>query len=120
MNTKENYIDRIFDTDLPTEVRKELLKQIQEITSNFDFIKVQKYMDSVDWAWYDTDGVPSVNDLYTTACDLLVDTSLRSYGHKEPKNSATGGFYAESDYDVESNKFYMSLKFVIEEWDNYD
>lgn len=120
MQEEQNYIDKIFDMDLPVEVRREIIKQIQYITSNFDFIKVHKYMDFVNWSWFDTDGVPSVFDLHNKVCDLLLDTAVKSYYNDTIRNVATGGFYVEVDYDKDNNKAYMQVKFVLTDWNNYD
>ena len=79
---------------------------IDEIMDNFDFEKVHKAMTALDWKW--GKGIPDVWELKKSARRLL-KTSI-----EENTCIGTGGFLVDKDGD------YISLKFVVAEWDNYD
>lgn len=82
------------------------LKQIKEIMTEFDFEKVHKVMEFLDWKWTDN-GVPSIYMLKMTAKQLLSEVAL------SPNNDTwteTGGFRVEKRF----NK--LSLSFVLTDW----
>ena len=91
-----------------TEKQQEI---IDEIMDNFDFEKVHKTMIALNWGWADSDGglsIPDLSDIKKSArCRLK--TAM-----EENVSCASGGFFVEKEDD------YISLKFVVAEWDNYD
>lgn len=80
---------------------------IDEIMDNFDFERVHKTMVALKWGWWNI-GVPELSDIKKSARRLL-KTSI-----EENTCVGTGGFLVEKEGD------YISLKFVVAEWDNYD
>lgn len=83
-------------------------KNIEVILENFDFDKVKRTMEALNWKW--RDGVPSTYNLIETAKELL--THLTE--DEEITLTGTGGFIATKDSDV------LSLYFVIEEASSCD
>lgn len=78
-------------------------EQVNAIIDEFDFQKVHKVMQCLEWEWFDT-GIPSVEDLKRKARELLENV--------EPKHiTATGGFRASMD-----SENCLELSFVVEEW----
>lgn len=91
--------------DIPQTLRD----KIDEIMDVFDFEKVKKVMDCLDWKYYDdTDKYyyPDVVDLRKTARRLLLDSYFCRY-------ISTGGFIAE--YYEDNIDYPFSLLFVVEE-----
>ena len=93
-----------------TEKQQEI---VDEIMDNFDFERVHKTMIALNWGWVDKDdcelfSTPEVYELKSHARKLL----KRSIENKE--SIKTGGFGVDKDGD------YISLKFIVAEWDNYD
>lgn len=84
---------------------------IDDILDNFDFERVKKTMDALDWAWFSTGGIPSVSDIRREARRLLRECMKT----KEIRIS-TGGLTARRE-EIEG-KTYYSLEFVVTEWDN--
>lgn len=86
-----------------TEKQQEI---IDEIMDNFDFERVHKTMIALNWGC--GNGVPDLSDIKKSArCRLK--TAM-----EENVSCASGGFFVEKEGD------YISLKFVVAEWDNYD
>ena len=90
---------------------KEQLKEkmIDDVLSDFDFEKVHRIMEELDWRWCEEDDahVPSIYTLIKQAKELL------SKAFDEEDRVATGGFIA--DY-CEGE---LSLLFALEEcWVN--
>jgi hypothetical protein len=82
-------------------------KQIDEIMDFFDFHKVQKMMEAVEWTWHD-EGVPDEPDLRQTARKLLqqlVEQNLSEIG--------TGGFTV-SRFKYEDGVEEITLRWGIE------
>jgi hypothetical protein len=80
-------------------------KIIEEILDNFDFQKVKKVMDALDWVWVSCDGVPDIYDLRKESRRLLKEViKTKSY------QIGTGGFVASYYYGE------LSLEFVVCKW----
>lgn len=94
-------------------------EDIEDILDEFDFHKVQKAMEALNWTWATSDGVPTIGELRRCARRLLnyavqVDSSFPDY------STATGGFEVSRNLYPNHAKRYYSLKFVVSEWNNYD
>lgn len=86
---------------------KELINRIIE---DFDFEKVHRVMQTLNWCWYSTNGVPSVGALVLCAQELLQDVSKMNVGY----SIGIGGFRAmkindEFDEDEEG----LKLEFIL-------
>ena len=88
---------------------------IEDILDEFDFDKVHKVMEFLNWGW--TDGgrpleVPTVGQLRKRARYLM-----KSCIGKENTYTATGGLWVRKEtYDALP---YYQLQFVISSWDNH-
>ena len=73
-------------------------KAIEDILKYFDFKTMQKVMQFLDWHWYsselDSKFIPSQNDLYQEAKELLLQLEENDCGSLE-----AGCFIAERDGD---------------------
>lgn len=83
-------------------------KHIKYILDNFDFVKVNDIMKKLDWCWFGTDGVPTIDILKRQASDMLNDIYDSDY-----TTSSTGGFEATKFED------HLELKFIISDWSSY-
>lgn len=99
---------------LPLKMRN----KIDSIMENFDFERVHKVMDMLEWRWVSAkNGVPSVEELKKEAKRLLVSSC------SEKTQISTGGFkaiYEESsrwDDDDDDKDPYVGLEFILEEWE---
>ncbi len=92
-----------------------LIQQVEDILDEFDFNKVQKVMEALDWKYHDSvDKFPSIGELRKMARSLLNCT----YDADDSPDYFTscGGFHAERRmYPGDSTK-YLNLKFVVTEW----
>lgn len=87
---------------------------IKHIIDNFDFYKVEKYMQEHNWTWATTKGwnTPNVIELQRCAEHLLTECRSRTIEHM---SLGTGGFTVIKLYNE------LSLYFAIEESsDEYD
>lgn len=93
------------------------IEQIEDLMDEFDFDKVKKVMDFLEWKYYDSaDDEVSIGELRRMARSLLeivynADTAPESF-------TASGGFHAERRMYPEDAQKYLTLKFVIVEGDN--
>ena len=92
-------------------------KEIENILDNFDFIKVYKVMDSLNWTWVkgDTRYFPDILELKKCAKQLLEQASSEGMKAKEDFFVSTGGFTVEFFYLKETKL--LKLSFAIEEWE---
>ena len=81
-------------------------KLIDEVLDNFDFDKVKKAMDALNWTWASCNGVPTIYDLRTESRRLLKDAI-----EKNLFRVSTGGFKAGYSDNI------LSLEFTITEYD---
>ena len=82
-------------------------EQIEEIMDYFDFGRVAKTMEVLNWRWASSDGVPNEGELRRTARQLL-----RAVAKEGPdSHTGTGGFYARND-----KWNCLSLDFVVSGW----
>ena len=63
---------------------------VEEIMSNFDFEKVKKIMDYLDWRWRNDTTTPTIKELRKTALDCLNVVKYKD----EYSTCSTGGFCA--------------------------
>ena len=82
---------------------------IDDIMDNFDFHKVHRVMEFMNWQWRG-EGVPSVSEMRKEARRLLLSSM------KDSGQASTGGFLATYE-EYEKVGGVLELKFVIEEWD---
>lgn len=78
----------------------------------YDFERVHKAMEALNWTWGSVEKVPSIDELKEQAVDLLIRCFQHSEKNKEDCLCATGGFEASSYYK-EDGEIDFELKFVI-------
>ena len=94
-------------------------EDIEHILDEFDFHKVQKTVEALNWTWATSDGIPDIGELRRCARRLFkyatdTDSSVHDY------STATGGFEVSRNLYPGVTKRYYSLKFVVSEWNNYE
>lgn len=83
-------------------------EQIDEIMDWFDFAKVAKTMQALDWVWYESGGdIPEEGEIRKHARSLMKQAVKKEY-----KYFGSGGFVVEYDKDAPL----IVLKFVVSEW----
>lgn len=92
---------------------------IDDIMDNFDFERVHAAMRLLGWCWVAQGtkgyGVPEISELRKCARRLMknaMKSPLSSY------TTGTGGF--QVDKTTEEDKVYLSLSFVLTNFNNYD
>jgi hypothetical protein len=93
------------------------IKQVEDILDEFDFQRVQKVMEALDWNYFDSvDKVPSIGELRKMARYLL---GIGYNADPSPDYfTSSGGFeVTRYMYPGETVK-YLTLKFVVTEWSN--
>jgi hypothetical protein len=89
-------------------------KIIDDILDEFDFDKVQKTMETLEWTWHSTyPETPSISQLRKFARYLMKSC----VGHEE-YTTASGGFHVRKE-TFDGLPFYQ-LQFVVTEWSNYE
>jgi hypothetical protein len=92
---------------------KDMNEQIDEIMDWFDFEKVAKAMEALDWSWASScEKTPTPPELRVRARGLLKEAVAKK-GRR-----ATGGFWAA--YEEAEDGVGLSLSFRLEEWAVWD
>ena len=95
------------------------LEEVEDILDEFDFNRVRVAMEALDWQWFNAaDGLPSLGELRKQARSLL-----ETVYNKETSPffmSGCGGFEATRVMEPNDLSKYLSLKFVVSEWNNYE
>lgn len=93
------------------------IKQIEDLLDEFDFDKVKKVMDFLEWTYHDSpDKEITIGELRRMARRLL---EIVYNSDINPENyTASGGFYAERRMYPGDTQKYLNLKFVIVDGDN--
>ena len=87
--------------------------KIKSILNHFDFNKVKKIMDVLNWKWASSkNGVPDIDEIRKLATRLLIDACV------EKQNISTGGFRAVYDDNGDGDP-YVGLEFIVEECEGF-
>ena len=85
-------------------------KKINLIIKNFEWGKVQQAMKALNWTWWNSQGIPTIDQLSTAGEKLLhgvVDEKLQIV--------STGGFVATRR--VVDKEIFLELYFSVASWD---
>ena len=87
--------------------------KIKSILNHFDFNRVKKVMDVLNWKWASSkNGVPDMDKIIGLATRLLIDACV------EKTNISTGGFRAVYDDNGDGDP-YVGLEFIVEECEGF-
>ena len=89
--------------------------KIKSILNHFDFNRVKKVMDVLNWKWASScskNGVPDIDEIRKLATRLLIDACV------EKTNISTGGFRAVYDDNGDGDP-YVGLEFIVEECEGF-
>ncbi len=93
---------------------------INEILDFFDFERVKKVMDHLNWEWVGSDGVPEIYELRQHARKLMntaVNECIKS--KQEDYFTECGGFRVECNKYNDDPKMYIRLTFNVTSWENW-
>ena len=90
-------------------------QKIKSIMKNFDFERVHKVMELLDWHWaFTSNGVPTVEEIKHEAEGILINAC------EEETNIATGGFRAVYEKDgTDDGEPYIGLEFIVEDCEGF-
>ncbi len=93
---------------------------IKDIMDEFDWGKIQKVMEFLDWRWMmdnERFSIPNTFDLQRTARKLLEEVWHGTEKRKCEYQVGTGGFKAVGYYDEKKQRVdLLELKFVLMSW----
>ena len=96
-------------------------KAIDEIIEYFDWGKVHKTMEFLNWTWATTDNeVPTIGQLFNNAVRLLQDAYDGALKEKQDYIVSTGGFRAKALVNEEKEIFELQLAFELTSWEYYE
>jgi hypothetical protein len=102
---------------------KDLEHMIKEIMDEFDFDRVERAMEALDWKWRGE--IPTLYDLRETAESLLRGAAksrlndFKDAHHDTAIINGTGGFEAKAFCDESKTKITgLDLAFVVTSWDS--
>ena len=97
---------------------------INEIIANFDFERVKKTMEALNWEWAITKGIPNIEQLKENAIERLeraieLSTSPDNvkYHHHVGWISSSGGFKAVAWKNKKGKLKKLQLEFIVSDWD---
>jgi len=109
-----------------TAENEEAVKRVlDDIFDNFDFERVKKTMDALDWQWCDVkrldpkddfkektvSAVPTLDEIKEVAAKLMWECA-----NMDTERLATGGLVVEKDF-TDPNDPWMRLSFEVTDWD---
>ena len=94
---------------------------IDEILDCFNFEKVKKVMDFLNWEWFGSNGVPEIYELRQHARKLM-NTAVTECIKSKHQDYFTecGGFRVECNKYEDDPKMYIRLSFNLESLENWD
>ena len=94
-----------------------LIEQVEETLDHFDFEKVRKVMEVLEWSYHDSeDTVASISETRRMARRML--TLAYEAAPRPEYSTSCGGFEAtRTMYPGDTTK-YLTLKFVVTDWSN--
>lgn len=98
----------------------ELSDKVEDVLDEFDFHKVQKVMEFLEWKWAKSDGVPTVGELRKRARNLLRDSASKALFRNEFCSTETGGLRAECWPAEEGDDIALRLSFILESFDTLE
>jgi len=109
-----------------------MVKEIDYIIENFDYDRVEKVMEVLDWTWAIDANSPTrrptikemqkVNRKYLEFC--VSQASMKMLSSKKGKKgkyaTSTGGFEYSAHVYADTEKVYVGMKFVATDFNNYE
>ena len=95
-----------------TEKEKQM---IEYIIRNINWDKISNVMKFLNWEWW-----IKTEKLETLSPDKLIEMGrnlLKDVCEKKLKGTGTGGLLVEREEDEKGNTVWLSLKFILEEWE---
>lgn len=102
----------------PTSLRQKLLDGILEILQEFDYDKVHKVMNFLNWTYAFNPNVPSFEELKAFSLEQMLYCVNRAIEYKSKCTTECGGFHVIVDPDEKN--FYIRLSFSLTSWDYGD
>lgn len=105
----------------PLPTPEELIDLVEPVLDHFDFAKVRKAMEVLNWQWIGETGgegmsIPSIDRMKRTARNLLVNTVT----NKRYNCSAVGGFLAEKSINnLDRMDDGLILRFILDQSESY-
>ena len=102
---------------LTIEQKDYLQERMDEVMDWFDFEKVQKVMDFLDWQWFSVSGVPTIPDMRQ-----YVRKSMREayeaviFGDTNKGFNSSGGFSVKCERDPKDNVIFFHVTFELTNW----
>ena len=88
------------------------INQVEDLLDEFDFAKVKKVMDCLEWTYYNSeDTTVSIEELRRMARYLL--ESAYNSEDKDHYLTSSGGFYVDRYMYPGDMKKYLELKFIV-------
>ena len=91
-------------------------KLINNILENFDFDKVRKVMDFLNWTWHNEDETPSTYTLINSAKRRLEEVYEISMREDRNCSISSGGLKASTIWD-KGQVVCLELDFVLASWE---
>lgn len=82
---------------------------IEEVIENFDFVKVHKVMESLNWTWVNKNKIPSIKKMKKHVRELYEDCKKNKLDC-----CSSGGF--EVSIWKEDGEEIINVKFILEEF----
>lgn len=98
-------------------------KTVESVLQHFDFYKVHRVMEALDWKWfrydsYDSEAtVPNIQRLILHASRLLHDAYHGVQDTSKRYTVSSGGFKAEAER-YEDGEVVLTLSFIVEDYNH--
>lgn len=93
-------------------------KKVRDVINNFDFDKVKKVMDYLNWDWRGQ--IPTINEIIGEAQRLLYDAvQALDTNNSDEAHVGTGGFNASAYKDSTTGEIDVHLDFRLDEFNSF-
>ncbi len=89
--------------------KEQCIDVLNDVFDNFNFDRVHRVMDALEWEWATIGDVPTVEQIKEEASRLMWDCA-----NIDVDCMASGGFRVEKDFTCDP---WMRLSFEVEDWD---
>ena len=99
---------------------------VNEVLAQFDFEKVKKVMEAINWHWAGYEGAPAIRDLKESAESRMYDAIEQAIDPNNEEHhdigwiSNSGGFKAMAWKNEDGTLARVQLEFVVTDWDADD
>ena len=115
----EETCETVEDKSEPEYDKITLLQMRDKVLEEFEFDKVHRAMEALNWTWAPLGRVPTISELIDEV-KHQIDSCIRDFVNgKDDCAYSTGGFETRIDLDPDDDMPIITVKFVVDSWEEF-